>query len=95
MDNPRFHCAAAGYAPPVHGDISKLEVVSYSRVFLSGVAKACGPVEEIALALEYPRVIGTAQTCRQLDERVEHGLQIERRTADDLQYVRGRRLLLQ
>jgi len=33
--------------------------------------------------------------CRRFDERVEHGLQIEGRAADDLEHVGGRGLLLQ
>jgi hypothetical protein len=31
---------------------------------------------------------------RQLDKGVEHGLQIEPRTADDLEHIASRRLLL-
>ena len=39
--------------------------------------------------------ISLAQPCSQLDECIEHGLQIERRPADDLEHVGGGRLLLQ
>src|SRR5262249_40828506 len=35
------------------------------------------------------------QPCRRLDQRVEHGLQVEGRAADDLQHVGGGGLLLQ
>jgi hypothetical protein len=38
--------------------------------------------------------IGLAQPRRQLDKRVEHGLQIEARTADDLEHIASRGLLL-
>jgi len=41
------------------------------------------------------RHIGVAQPHRGLNQRVEHRLQIERRAADHLQHVGGRRLLLQ
>src|SRR5262245_53481553 len=39
--------------------------------------------------------IGLAQFCRQLDQGIEHSLQIEGRTADDLKHVGGSGLLLQ
>src|SRR5262249_41175742 len=39
--------------------------------------------------------IRLAQPCRRLDQRVEHGLQIEGRAAYDLEYVGGGGLLLQ
>ena len=41
------------------------------------------------------RHIGLAQPHRGFNQRVEHRLQIERRAADDLEHVGGRRLLLQ
>ena len=34
------------------------------------------------------------KACRQFYQRVEHGLQIKRRAADDLEHVGGRGLLL-
>ena len=40
-------------------------------------------------------LIGLAQACRRLDQRIEHRLQIERRAADDLEHVGGRGLLLE
>jgi hypothetical protein len=39
--------------------------------------------------------IGLAQPRRQLNKRVEHGLQIEARTADGLEHIASRGLLLQ
>src|SRR5262249_41983497 len=41
------------------------------------------------------RQIGLTQSSGRLDECIEHGLQIEGRAADDLEYVGGRGLLLQ
>ena len=40
-------------------------------------------------------LIRLAQPCGRLDQRIEHGLQIERRAADDLEHVGGGGLLLQ
>ena len=48
-----------------------------------------------ALAPEQPGMIGIAQPRRRLDQRVEHGLQIEGRATDDLEHVGGGGLLLQ
>jgi hypothetical protein len=39
--------------------------------------------------------VGLAQSRRRLDQRIEHGLQIEGRAADDLEHVGGGGLLLQ
>jgi hypothetical protein len=36
-----------------------------------------------------------AERARRLDQRIEHGLQVEGRAADDLEHIGGRRLLLQ
>ena len=41
------------------------------------------------------RHVGLAQPRRRFDQRIEHGLQIERRAADDLEHVGGGGLLLQ
>ena len=41
------------------------------------------------------RHVGLAQPRRRLDQRIEHGLQIEGRAADDLEHVGGGGLLLQ
>ena len=40
-------------------------------------------------------LVRAAKLRRRFDERLKHGLQIERRTADDLEHVGGRGLLLQ
>ena len=49
----------------------------------------------IALAQEDDGVVSVAQASRRLGKRLEHGLQIERRAADDLEHVGGGGLLLQ
>jgi hypothetical protein len=58
------------------------------------MAEAGDPAEKFTFALEQPGMISVAKPCRGLDQRVEHGLQIEGRAADDLEYVGGRCLLL-
>ena len=44
---------------------------------------------------EQPGMLGIAQPRSRLDQRIEHGLQIECRAADDLEHVGGGGLLLQ
>jgi hypothetical protein len=58
------------------------------------MAVACDPAEKFALALEQPGMISVAQPNSRFYERVEHGLQIEGRAADDLEYIGGGSLLL-
>src|SRR5262249_61161769 len=43
----------------------------------------------------YASALRLAQPGSRLDQRVEHGLQVERRAADDLEHVGSRGLLLQ
>src|SRR5262245_29370950 len=40
-------------------------------------------------------MVGIAKPCGRLNEGIEHSLQIERRTADDLEHVSGSGLLLE
>ena len=51
--------------------------------------------ERVALLASDRCHVGFAQPRRRFDQRVEHGLQIERRAADDLEHVGGGGLLLQ
>jgi len=51
--------------------------------------------KDLAVSLENERVCGIAQTCRRLDKGIKHHLQVERRSADNLEHVGGCRLLLQ
>jgi hypothetical protein len=73
-----------------HHDL-KLEML---RAHLGRMAEAGDPAEKFTFALEQPGMISVAKPGRGLDQRVEHGLQIEGRAADDLEYVGGRCLLL-
>src|SRR5215471_16685932 len=43
----------------------------------------------------YVHCVRLTQAGRRLDERIEHGLQIERRAADDFEHIGGGGLLLQ
>ena len=58
-------------------------------------AVACGVMVEVVLRESDRRPFGVAQARRRFDQRVEHGLQIEGRAADDLEHVGGGGLLLQ
>jgi hypothetical protein len=58
------------------------------------MAVAGDPAEKFALALEQPGMISVAQANSRFYERVEHGLQIEGRAADDLEHIGGGSLLL-
>ena len=62
---------------------------------LVGEAVTRGQVMDAALTAENECTFGRAQARRRLHERVEHGLQVEGRAADDLEHVGGRGLLLQ
>src|SRR5262249_59541167 len=59
------------------------------------MAEAGDPVEKFAVALEQPGVVSVAQTNSRFHERIEHQLEVESRTADHLEHLGGRRLLLQ
>ena len=52
------------------------------------------PVKKIALALEHPGMVRTAQPRRRFAHCIKHALQIEFRAADDLEHVSGGGLLL-
>src|SRR5260370_17013603 len=51
--------------------------------------------EKVALTKEKSAQIGSAQFGCRTRERVHHRIEVERRTADDLEHVGGRGLLLQ
>ena len=65
------------------------------RVLIPGMAVARRPAVDFALAPEQPGMLGIAQPRRRLHQRIEHSLQVEGRTADDLQHICGGGLLLQ
>jgi hypothetical protein len=54
-----------------------------------------GRPEELTVEAEDERPLGVAQPDGVLGQRVEHGLQVERRAADDLEHLARRGLLLQ
>src|SRR5262245_60616405 len=59
------------------------------------LAEICGNCVHVTVGAYYARCFGIAQATRRLHKRIEYGLQIERRAADDLKHVGGRGLLLQ
>ena len=52
-------------------------------------------VEAILLGQPHVHAVGAAQPPGEFHQRIQHGLKIERRAADDLEYVGGGGLLLQ
>src|SRR6266480_4566754 len=59
------------------------------------ISVACCKIKNPILWTEYARPFGATKMRCGFGQRIEHGLQIERRAADDLEYICGRRLLLQ
>src|SRR5262249_1251528 len=59
------------------------------------MAIARGPVVDLAVATEQPRMVCIAKARGRFDESVQYHLQIESRAADDLEHIGGRGLLLQ
>ena len=56
----------------------------------------CGKIESVVVLQTLDgRLVRAAQRCRQRDKRIEYGLQIKGRPADDLEHVGSRGLLLQ
>ena len=45
--------------------------------------------------MEHIHLVGAAETRHRLHQRIEHRLEVDGRTADDLEHVGGRGLLLQ
>src|SRR2546430_4434725 len=66
-------------------------------VFLKVTRKpvARGRVVEFAAWQKDEGILGLAESGRRLDQRIEHGLEIEGRAADDLEHVGRSSLLLQ
>src|SRR5262245_6979665 len=60
-----------------------------------GKAMAVGKMIGAILKTEYEGALGVTKPCRRCGQRVEHGLQVERRAANDLEHVGGGGLLLQ
>jgi hypothetical protein len=70
-------------------------IILHQLLKLLGKTVAGDQVMNLTLTTEYECAISIAKARRRLDERVEHRLQIESRTADDLEHVGGGGLLLQ
>ena len=70
-------------------------MLDHVSVLFRRVTVACDMMEKFAPCQPERRLVGTAEPGRQLDQRFEHDLQIERRAADDLEHVGSRRLLFQ
>src|SRR5262249_37757270 len=54
-----------------------------------------GPIKELSLLPGNNATVCLAKSYCRFDQRIEHRLQIERRTTDHLEHIRSRRLLLQ
>src|SRR4029079_17170051 len=78
------------------GGIARPESEALQEFFLFGrQPPICGQAEAVIFRLKDDPLIRLAQLRSRLDKSVQHGLQIERRTADDLEHVGGCSLLLQ
>src|SRR5262245_24741885 len=95
MNDAPLQCCPPDQGAAPRGDRSTLHVLHVVlRKSVTGNHLISRPVV-VALASEYERAFGLAQSCRRFGQSVEHGLQIERGAADDLEHVGGRGLLLQ
>src|SRR5262249_6315934 len=81
--------ASTGVTPGPEGEVPH-------RLFVPRrLAEICSNCVHVTVWAYYARCFGIAQATRRLYKRIEYGLQIESRAADDLEHVRRRRLLLQ
>ena len=95
VHHPTLKRASSRDAAAFEGNVMSLQIVPEPRVRFGGVTEAGRKAKKVALALEQPCMIGVTEPCRGFDQCIEHRLQIERRTADDLEHICGRGLLLQ
>ena len=81
------------------GAADDLKHVGGGRLLPQRLGQFAGSLFELlsylAHATKQPHMVGVAKSGRRLGQRIEHGLQIEGRAADDLEHVGGGRLLLQ
>ena len=91
MDGPSFKRGAGGRAVPA-GTIGILlrPLLKFRRQI-----EACPHLQQLAIEAIHIRPVGPAQPDRILGNGFEYRVQIERRTADDLEHVGGSGLLLQ
>ena len=94
MNHSAFQRGSPGDTAAIHRDVSVHEIVPDSGVHVGRVAVAGDPAETFAFALEQPGVISLAQPRHQLDQGIQHSLQVEGRAADGLKHVGGSGLLL-
>src|SRR5262249_12433942 len=91
MDRPALQRGAAGDRAAGGGErIAPDPILELTRPAVIG-----GYPVKLAVALKNKRLFGLTQVRRRLDQRVEDRLQIERRSADELEYVGSGGLLLQ
>src|SRR5215471_8616421 len=91
MDGPPFQTDSANSA----GRAWPNWVLECVLLRLGRKAIVCAEAIYVPIALEDHAPVRLAKPRRRFRQRVEHGLQIERRPADDLEHVGGRGLLLQ
>jgi hypothetical protein len=91
VDDPSFEERAAGDRSGGRDNRHVLHVVQEFR----RVAVSLGAVEDAVDLTGDRAAVGVAELRRRCDEGVQHRLQVEGRAADRLQYVGGRRLLLE
>src|SRR5215467_8734485 len=70
-------------------------IIPDSVVLFSRIAETGNPAEIFSFTPEQQSMISCAQSGRRFEQGVEHGVQIEGRTADHLKHVGGGSLSLQ
>src|SRR5215471_7729620 len=95
MNRSGLHRGSSSNAASIYWNFPGFEIIPQLRTHVGRMAEAGDPAEEFALALEQPGVVSVAQTNSGFHERIEHQLEIESRTADHLEHLGGRGLLLQ
>src|SRR5262249_2606038 len=90
MNRPTLESGARSGSVPSGSKRSAREELSALR----GHIESSDQIKELTIEAEDECLIRLAQPCRRLDQRVEHGLKIESRAADDLEHVGGGGLLL-
>jgi hypothetical protein len=90
-----LHRGSSSDAASIYWNFPGFEIIPQLRTHVGRMAEAGDPVEKFAVALEQPGMISIAQTNSWFHECIEHQLEIESRTADHLEHLGGRGLLLQ
>src|SRR6516164_11100508 len=95
MNRSGLHRGSSSNAASIYWNFPGFEIIPQLRTHVGRMAEAGDPAEEFAIALEQPGVVSVAQTNSGFHERIEHQPEIESRTADHLEHLGGRGLLLQ